>query len=263
MYIYCNDIKQRYTYHGGASAFNGKKYLGDFKLTTYATSMKQAISNIKHQIRTQCGLATNLQISIDTTRVKLANGDAKLHVQDKKVRDFKPKNTSTISRDNESELKSYEVCCLLDTDDDTCFIVDAISISDAEDQVKSMPHVVDIIQTVPLTDTSDSTDVSSTYRRINSSANHVISRLTKEVTQKLDKILRQYVYEYDIDVVPIKSYHLIVDINFDVDSISSKELSYLKKQINIIAKDYNGVPSTMNVSHIVKTNSGLSFDIYL
>lgn len=87
-----------------------------------------------------------------------------------------------------------------------------------------------------------------------------IRRIESEITRRLDKLLSQYFYDYDINIDDNGNYVLTVNIDTDLDSLSRKDINILVGHITKLVNDYNMYNP---MSEVTEYDDGFMFKIYL
>lgn len=88
-----------------------------------------------------------------------------------------------------------------------------------------------------------------------------IKRIKSEIIRRLDKLLRQYLYDYDININDNGNYVLTVNIDTNLDSLTDREIDGLVGHITKLANDYNMYDLMSDVT--VYDDEGFMFKIYL
>lgn len=84
-----------------------------------------------------------------------------------------------------------------------------------------------------------------------------IKRIKPEIIRRLDKLLSQYLYDYDIGIQTEDDYILIVDVETDLSGMSGSHISSLTSSISRLARHYD---PTVVVS---QDDFGIGFTLYL
>lgn len=88
-----------------------------------------------------------------------------------------------------------------------------------------------------------------------------ITRIKSEIIRRLDKLLSQYLYDYDININDGVDYVLTVNIDTNLDSLTDREINSLVGHIAKLANDYNMYDLMSDVT--VYDDEGFMFKIYL